>query len=708
MIKTIMLIPLSSDCDFTLINLVVLNIICKKFKEIYFFNPIVLNKNFSLYNKKFLSILKFLKCKINLIDPIQINKILQNNISIEKFEKYVFLILERYYSCIKKKNIVTIITGIPIKSIEDINYSINLEIAKNINAEIIFLNSVHVSKKIVLEKYISKIYKKYFLIHKLNIIGIIFNIFKNKKKFLQKNILCINSNLEKKNIESFIQKNKFLINTSSIPILGMHNFNLQKKYIPVYFLIKLLCAKFIFQNCIKMQYITNIYVIQSEKIQNISIEDNTLLIIDLTCINDVKTVVLWMKKIKNNAIILFTNSKYLKMNIINNIDYIKNSYTDILYTKFFILEVCNVLQKFNFNFLDQTQNNILKQIYTYSKYINSKKIFLHKNKFIDQISSLSFRFQLRILSSKKNKKIIFPEGNNPNIIKAVSICSKLKISNSILLGDPKIIMNIAKKEKIHLGNRIRVINPKEIRKKYINTLIKLRKSKGINKIQAKILLKNNIILANLMLKNNEADGLVGGIENTTADIIRPSFQLIKCKPIYSLISSCFFMLFKNKILLYSDCAINPNPTSSQLAEIAIQTAETACSFNIKPRIAMISYSTGCLKNSHFDVIKVYNAVKIVKKIRPDLLIEGPIQYDAAISSKVCKIKLVNSVLKGKANIFIFPDLDTANTTYKAVQRSSEIVCIGPILQGINKPVNDLSRGASIEDIVYTIAVTCIQ
>jgi phosphate acetyltransferase len=211
----------------------------------------------------------------------------------------------------------------------------------------------------------------------------------------------------------------------------------------------------------------------------------------------------------------------------------------------------------------------------------------------------------------------------------------------------------------------------------------------------------------MMLKLNQVDGLVSGAVNTTANTIRPALQFIKTAPDSSLVSSIFFMLLPEQVLIYGDCAINPEPTAEQLADIAIQSADSATLFGIPPRVAMISYSTGSSGKGE-DVEKVAKATELAKAKRPDLIIDGPLQYDAAIMENVALQKAPQSPVAGKATVFIFPDLNTGNTTYKAVQRSADLVSIGPMLQGLNKPVNDLSRGALVDDIVYTIALTAIQ
>jgi phosphate acetyltransferase len=211
----------------------------------------------------------------------------------------------------------------------------------------------------------------------------------------------------------------------------------------------------------------------------------------------------------------------------------------------------------------------------------------------------------------------------------------------------------------------------------------------------------------MMVYKGDADGLVSGAVHTTQHTIRPSFEIIKTKKGISIASSIFFMCLKDSILVYGDCAVNPEPSAKELATIAISSAETARSFGIDPLVAMLSYSTG-KSGKGPEVERVREATKIVREIRPDISVEGPIQYDAAVDLSVAKVKLPDSKVAGNAKVLIFPDLNTGNNTYKAVQRSSKAIAIGPVLQGLNKPVNDLSRGSTVEDIIYTIAITAIQ
>ena len=299
------------------------------------------------------------------------------------------------------------------------------------------------------------------------------------------------------------------------------------------------------------------------------------------------------------------------------------------------------------------------------------------------------------------------EGEDVRVIHAAIQATEQKIAKIILLGSRSTIENIASNHGLQIPSEIEIINYQLVAHKYIDTLVKVRSHKGMTRAVAVELVNDPIMVATLMLYMGEADGIVSGACNTTAHTIRPALQIIKTSPNYSLISSLFFMCLSDRVLLFADCAVNPNPDSHQLATIAIQSANSAKMFGIEPKVAMISYSTGS-SGSGQDVEKVIKATDIIKKQEPDLLVEGPIQYDAAVNETVAKKKAPNSKVAGHANVIVFPDLNTGNTTYKAVQRSADILCLGPMLQGLKKPVNDLSRGASYQDIFYTIALTAIQ
>ncbi|HGJ5874002.1 phosphate acetyltransferase, partial [Arsenophonus apicola] len=302
-----------------------------------------------------------------------------------------------------------------------------------------------------------------------------------------------------------------------------------------------------------------------------------------------------------------------------------------------------------------------------------------------RLSPPAFRYQLTELARKANKRIILPEGNEPRTVKAAAICAERGIATCILLGDPDEIKRVAAAQGVELGAGIEIVAPKSVRKNYVERLVELRKNKGMTEIVAREQLEDNVVLGTMMLEKNEVDGLVSGAVHTTANTIRPPLQLIKTAPGSSIVSSIFFMLLPEQVLVYGDCAINPDPTAEQLSEIAIQSADSAKAFGIEPRVAMISYSTGN-SGAGSDVDKVREATRLAQAKRPDLVIDGPLQYDAAIMADVAKSKAPNSPVAGQATVFIFPDLNTGNTTYKAVQRSANLVSIGPMLQGMRKPV----------------------
>ncbi|CAG0907582.1 unnamed protein product, partial [Darwinula stevensoni] len=319
----------------------------------------------------------------------------------------------------------------------------------------------------------------------------------------------------------------------------------------------------------------------------------------------------------------------------------------------------------------------------------------------------AFRHFLISKAREKPMRIVLPEGSEPRTIAAAQACHEKKIAKCVLLGNRQEILDAAYAQNITLAPDIEIVNPEIVAAKYINPLVQVRKNKGMTPLLAQNELEDNVMLGTLMLYLGEVDGLVSGAIHTTANTVRPAMQVIKTAPGCALVSSAFFMLMPDQVLVYADCAINPEPNAEQLADIAIQTADSALQFGIFPRVAMISYSTGD-SGSGEEVDKVRAATALVRSKRPDILVDGPMQYDAASVESVGKQKAPDSPVAGRATVFIFPDLNTGNTTYKAVQRSANVVSVGPMLQGLRKPVNDLSRGASVEDIVYTIALTAIQ
>jgi phosphate acetyltransferase len=324
-----------------------------------------------------------------------------------------------------------------------------------------------------------------------------------------------------------------------------------------------------------------------------------------------------------------------------------------------------------------------------------------------RMSPAAFCYRITERARAAAKRIILPEGDEPRTIRAAALCAQRDIARCIMLGSPGEIHRVAEGLEVDLPNNLEILDPAQLRANYVNPLVEMRKHKGLTPEDAADLLSDNVWLGTVMLALGEVDGLVSGAVHSTANTIRPALQIIKTRPGAKVVSSIFFMCLPEQVVVYGDCAVNPDPNAETLADIAIQSADSAERFGIPPRVAMISYSTG-ESGSGADVDKVREATRIAKSKRPDLSLDGPLQYDAATMADVAATKAPNSPVAGRATVFVFPDLNTGNTTYKAVQRSANVISIGPMLQGLRRPVNDLSRGALVEDIVYTIAITAIQ
>jgi phosphate acetyltransferase len=324
-----------------------------------------------------------------------------------------------------------------------------------------------------------------------------------------------------------------------------------------------------------------------------------------------------------------------------------------------------------------------------------------------RLSPPAFRHRLVESARAAQKRIVLPEGTEPRTVAAAAIVEQRGIARCVLLGEPGEVREVARKQGITLPASLEIIDPASLAPRYVQPLVERRSARGMTPEKAEAELGDAIMVGTMMMALDEADGLVSGAVHTTAHTIRPALQLIKTVPGCDLVSSVFFMCLPEQVLVFGDCAVNPNPTAAQLADIAVQSADSARAFGVDPRVAMLSYSTGTSGGGE-DVAKVKLATDLARKLRPDLLVDGPLQYDAAIVPEVGRQKAPTSAVAGQATVFVFPDLNTGNVTYKAVQRSANVVSIGPMLQGLAKPVNDLSRGCLVEDIVFTIALTAIQ
>jgi len=383
----------------------------------------------------------------------------------------------------------------------------------------------------------------------------------------------------------------------------------------------------------------------------------------------------------------------------------------ILSVKNGTFEIANKIGSIRSHIYANNKQRIYTSLSTFEKYVNvdaiAKKVITFKPK---GITPRMFQYNLVKKAQKVKKHIVLPESNDERILRAAARLIALDIVDITLLGEKSKIKNLVSKLEIRLNfDKVNIVNPveSEYYDDYVNTFFELRKHKDVNLDMAKDFMADVSYFGTMMVYKGDVDGMVSGALHTTQHTIRPALQFIKTKPGVSVVSSVFFMCLDDRVSVFGDCAINPNPSAEQLAEIAISSAESSLAFGIEPKVAMLSYSSGTSGVGE-DVNRVREATEITKKLRPDLKIEGPIQYDAAVDISVGKKKLPNSEVAGQASVLIFPDLNTGNNTYKAVQRETGAIAIGPMLQGLNKPVNDLSRGCTVDDVFNTVIITAIQ
>ncbi len=326
------------------------------------------------------------------------------------------------------------------------------------------------------------------------------------------------------------------------------------------------------------------------------------------------------------------------------------------------------------------------------------------------ITPRMFQYQIVQRAKSSKKHIVLAEGDDDRILQAADMLIKQDVVKLTILGNPDAMQASFKRLNLSLdATKVNIINPATSPRyqAYVQQLVELRKSKNLTEEMARDLMLDVSYYGTMMVFMGDADGMVSGAAHTTQHTIRPALQFVKTKPGIKTVSSVFFMCLPNRVSVFGDCAVNPNPTSEQLADIAISSADTSKMFGIEPKVAMLSYSSGTSGEGE-DVDRVRAATELVRQKRPDLKVEGPIQYDAAVDPSVGKKKMPNSEVAGQASVLIFPDLNTGNNTYKAVQRETGALAIGPMLQGLNKPVNDLSRGCTVDDVFNTVVITAIQ
>jgi len=651
-----------------------------KYKKVAYFKPVLSNND-----NDFSLIKNFFKLKISKKDSFvyhidEVEKLIFNN----KESEIISNIIKQYKSLEDRYDFV-LIQGIDKEGIfNEIAYELDILIAKNLSIPYInVLNGKNKKEKTILEE------------------------FNFNKKHLEENSIEYFSTFINNTVQNFNQKinNQFI---NSIPYIE------EIDSISMYDVYKNLDCKLIYGDKKYLnKNISQVKVI-SMQIDNFLkyIDTQDLLIFSGDRSDIIATILLSLqsKTSKKVSGIVLTGGIKPSKALISLLKGIDNLPLVILSVKTDTYETVNKVNNIDIQYRYKDDTKISLILGAFNKYIDTKRI---SEKLINPshniTTPLMFEYSIVQMAKKVKQNIILPEAQDDRILKAVEILLNREIVDITLLGDADTILHNAELLGVDIS-KATILNPKQsyLTKELALKLFEIRKNKGMSKEVAFELMEENLTyFATMMVHLGYCSGMVSGASHTTADTVRPALQIIKTKPNIDIVSSVFFMLLDTKVLVYGDCAINQSPNSQELAQIALSSAQTAQAFNINPKVAMLSYSTGN-SGSGKDVDKIIEATDILKQNNLDFDVEGPIQYDAAVDKEIAKKKLPNSKVAGDANVLVFPDLNTGNNTYKAVQRSSGAIAIGPILQGLNKPINDLSRGCTVKDIVNTIIITAIQ
>lgn len=605
-------------------------------------------------------------------------------------KKYLFELLLEKYETLKNEYEFILILGIDQESVlQTVEYEINFELCKNFSSPFVGVLSAKGMRAEFLADNL-KYELKEIENHKCEIFCTFVNMVENSE--------C---NLLRKKLQN--QQNVYLL-----PRIK------KLEYLSVSEILNALNAKQIFgQTRGLKRLVKNIKIISSDVETFVSsVKDDDFIIVDSSR-TDIVLSTINMNYSKNGAKlsgVLLVGTLAFNEKVQRLIKGYEDLNLSILQVEGEIFDISFTIKHLKPSIGEKNRDKINYATTNFFDNVNSlylQKKLLHSKS--DIVTPLMFSHKIFNLAKSDLKTVVLPESSDERILRAAYEAVTKKIAKIILIAEQKEIEYKASLLGFSLEG-ITIINPKEytqIEKLALN-LYEKRKHKGMTLEHALDLLQSNsIFFATSLVDLNFADAMVCGAINSTADTIRPALQLIKTKPQTSIVSSIFFICLETKVLIYGDCAINKNPTARELADIAISSVQTARTFGIQPKVAMLSYSSGNSGSGEV-VEKVKTATKLVKEYDNSIEIEGPIQYDAAVDVEVAKKKLPQSKVAGYANLFIFPDLNSGNNTYKAVQRSTGALAIGPVLQGLNKPINDLSRGCSVDDIVNTIAITAIQ
>lgn len=685
-IKTLFIASSKKGSGSIIVTMGLMQLLKSKIENVGFFRPIIYDLPEDDSDIKFM--LEYFKINQDYQESYGLSKNeFESMLADGNFNEAIELIISKL-NHLKEKNEFVVIEGIPKSELSNsLSFDTNHELAKNLDADFItiinakdkteaeILNEISIESDELSENGIREF------------ATIVNRISKDK-------ISNISSNCQKEDLY-------FMPETPELSLVTIGEIE------------EFLSAKMVFGNLDDAQRVVNSNIVAAMRPENYiqKLEDKSLIITpgDRADIILATILALNSKNYPNVSGMILTGGFEIEKSIKTLIGGLELFSLPILSTTLDTYQTAKKISTIEAKISASSKTKIATSLGLFFDNIDSSKIIAKLNTKTEHTMTPSmFEYNIFEKAHQNKKTIVLPESSDERILRACEIILRRGIANIILLGN---------KDKIYSNSGIlgldiskaTIIDPltSDLLEAFANEFYELRKHKGIGLSDAKEAMTHSAYFGTMLVHKNMADGMVSGAIHTTADTIRPALQIIKTKPNISIVSSVFFMCLDTKVLVYGDCAVNQNPNETELAQIAISSAITAKSFGIEPKVAMLSYSTGN-SGTGDDVKKVQKATQLAKEISPDLLIEGPIQYDAATDIEVARTKLPNSLVAGHANVLIFPDLNTGNNTYKAVQRSSGAIAVGPVLQGLNKPINDLSRGCLVADIVNTVAITAIQ
>jgi phosphate acetyltransferase len=691
--KAIYIATIEENCGKTIITLGLLRMLLGKTAKVGYFRPVIEDYEEGKKDTHIEMVISYFDLDIQYEDAYAITKsklIKKKNNG--KLGEVVDLIIEKYKKLEDRFDFVLVEGTSFTGEGTVIELDMNVLIAKNLGIPTIIVGS---GEGKTLEELIDnlKLAHNSFKVKEVEVLAVIAN------KVQPENLELVTTGLQKNLPESV------LIN--SIPLIGsLNNPTMQE-------IVEVLDAKILFgQEYLNNQ--VNSYSIGAMQLCNylLHLKENNLIITP----GDRADIILGALQANESANYPTVSGIVLTGNIIPENSILKlieglSSVVPIITVEGGTYHIANQIGNIKPKIYASNIQKIETSINTFDKYVDLDVLIDKFNAFkAEGMTPKMFQYNMVKRAKAHRKHIVLPEGNDERIIIAAARLLAMDVVDISIIGNKKQIESKVAELGLDFDfSKVPIINPIESENydDYVNTYYELRKAKNVTLGMARDLMEDVSYFGTMMVYKGHADGMVSGAAHTTQHTILPALQFIKTKPNSSVVSSVFFMCLEDRVSVFGDCAINPNPTAEQLAEIAISSADSSISFGIEPKIAMLSYSSGTSGKGD-EVEKVRLATEIVKQKRPDLKIEGPIQYDAAVDLEVGQSKMPNSEVAGRASVLIFPDLNTGNNTYKAVQRETGALAIGPMLQGLNKPVNDLSRGCTVDDIINTVVITAIQ